>query len=189
MVIDELGPAMLALTDKQRRFVLAYVEFPQATGTALAQMAGYKQKEGSRIWAKTASKMLRDPGIIAAIHEVLSKTYRGRGAAIAQDVMLSIAKDSKHPKQLAAALALADRGGFAAAFEQKVTVEHRDQTSEAILDRIQGLAKRLGPLEVARLLGHPMKEIVDAGEPDQGHAVAGPEGDGGRGGDAGGGGA
>ena len=189
MVIDELGPAMLALTDKQRRFVLAYVEFPQATGTALAQMAGYKQKVGSRIWAKTASKMLRDPGIIAAIHEVLSKTYRGRGAAIAQDVMLSIAKDSKHPKQLAAALALADRGGFAAAFEQKVTVEHRDQTSEAILARIQGLAKRLGPLEVARLLGHPMKEIVDAGKPDQGHAVAGPEGDGGRGGDAGGGGA
>ena len=177
VVINELGPAMLALTEKQRRFVVAYVEFPQATGTDLAAMAGYKQKQGSRIWSKTASKMLRDPGIIAAIHELLSKTYRGRGAAIAQDVMLTIAKDKKHKDQLKAAAMLADRGGFAAMFEQKVTVEHRDQTSEAILNRIQGLAKRLGPLEVARLLGHPMKEIVDGRlNPDQGQGVAGPEG-------------
>jgi hypothetical protein len=184
MVIDELGQAMRALTEKQRRFVLAYCEYPHATGTDLARMAGYAQKEGSRIWSKTASKMLRDPGIIAAIHEVLSKTYRGRGAAIAQDVMLTIAKDRKHPKQLQAALALADRGGFAAAFEQKLTVEHRDQTSEAILGRISLALKRLGLDDPVRLaieqkLGKPMETIdvdPDAGPANQRPALAGPEG-------------
>ena len=179
---QEMGPAMLALTRRQRAFVLAYVAHPQASGTELAKLAGYKQSEGSRVWAGTASKMLRMPAIIAAIHEVISKTYRGRGAAIAQDVMLKIAQDRKHPKQLAAALALADRGGFGAMMESKLTVEHRDLTSDAMIRRIQRLVRQLGPIEAGRILGG---RVIDV-EPDQGRAVAGPEGD--RAGDGAGGG-
>jgi len=155
IVVGDLGPAMLELSEKQRDFVLAYCAFPQASGTDLARMAGYKQSVGSRVWASTASRMLRDPGIIAAIHEVLSKTYRGRGAAIAQDVMLEIAQDQNHPQRLKAAAMLADRGGFAAMLESKVTIEHRDQTSEAMIKRIEMLAKRLG-IDAAKLLGGPV---------------------------------
>jgi phage terminase small subunit len=182
---------MQALTPRQRNFVLAYVHNPQATGTKLCQMAGYSGGQTGTVWRSSASRMLRSPAIIAGINEVLGKTYRGRGAAIAQDVMLAIAQDAKHPQQLKAALALADRGGFGAMSEQRVTVEHRDQTSEAIIARIGGALRRLGlddPLRVAieaKLLGKPMEVIdvePDADAVDQGRAVAGPQGGGAGGG-------
>jgi phage terminase small subunit len=190
--VTEFGPAMLELTQRQRDFVLAYCAFPQASGTDLARMAGYSGGTGSQGWRSQASRLLRAPEIIAAIHECLTKTYRGRGAAIAQDVMLTIAQDKKHKDQLKAAAMLADRGGFAAMMEQKVTVEHRDQTSEAILNRISLALKRLGLDDPVRrqieqkLSGNTLevnaegaspKEIYDGrADPDQGRALAGPEG-------------
>jgi hypothetical protein len=186
--VTELGPAMLELSERQRNFVLAYCAFPQASGQDLARMAGYESncgKDGSQNWRSTASRMLRSPPILAAIHECLTKTYRGRGAAIAQDVMLTIAQDKKHKDQLKAAAMLADRGGFGAFMESKVTIEHRDQTSEALIARITLLARRLG-IEPDRLLGTSMQktetpvivETIDGhAEPaDRGRALAGPEG-------------
>jgi hypothetical protein len=170
--VDELGPAMLELDVRQRKFVLAYCAFPQASGQDLAAMAGYKEGVARQGWRSQASRLLRKPEIIAAIHECLTKTYRGRGAAIAQDVMLTIAQDAKHPKQLQAALALADRGGFAAMLESRLTVEHRDQTSAALIERITMLAKRLG-VDPSKLLGGHLieqKPVVEGrADVDQGN--------------------
>ena len=180
--VTEFGPAMLELTQRQRDFVLAYCAFPQASGTDLARMAGYSGGTGSQGWRSQASRLLRAPEIIAAIHECLTKTYRGRGAAIAQDVMLTIAQDKKHKDQLKAAAMLADRGGFAAMMEQKVTVEHRDQTSEAILNRISLALKRLGLDDPVRrqieqkLSGNTLEVVDGRADPDQGRELAGPEG-------------
>src|SRR5262245_35758601 len=156
LVMDgmELGPAMAALNPRQRDFVLAYVAMPQATGCELARLAGYH--EGKRT---QASRLLRTPSVIAAIHEVLAKTYRGRGAAVAQDVMLTIAMNANHQHQLKAAMALADRGGFGAMSEQKLTVEHRDMTSDMLIKKIQGLARRLG-IDETKVLGAPAVVIA-----------------------------
>ena len=154
------GPAMLALNQRQREFVLAYLEHPTAKGHELVAMAGYTGQRKNR--RETASRFLHAPAIIAAINEVLGKTYRGRGAAVAQDVMLTIAGNPNHPKQLQAALALADRGGFGAVVESRLTVQ--DQTSEALIARITVLAKRLG-INPTRLLGGP---VIDADGSDGG---------------------
>ena|SRR5215471_2077736 len=160
--VDELGPAMLELDERARKFVLAYCAYPQASGTELAKMAGYKQGERSQGWRSQASRLLRRPGIIAAIHECLTKTYRGRGAAIAQDVMLQIAQNPLHPQQLKAALALADRGGFGAMMESKLTVEHKDLTSDALIEKIMRLAKMLGPDVAAAMTRRLGGEVIDA---------------------------
>jgi hypothetical protein len=167
LLID--GPAMAALTQKQRDFVLAYVHCPTASGSDLCRMAGYAPgRVGTATWRAMASRMLRAPAIIAAINEVLGKAYRGRGAAIAQDVMLTIAQNPNHPQQLKAALALADRGGFGAYSEQKVTIEHRDMTSDAMIAKIERLAKFLG-VDAGKLLGG---RVIDGGGASEVGSVA-----------------
>jgi predicted amidohydrolase YtcJ len=102
---------------------------------------------------------LRSEKILKAINEELDKRFR-IDAIIGWRVLVEVARDKDHPKQLQAALALLDRGGFHTLHEQRVRVEHVDMTSEAMVERIRQLAQRLD-MDPAALLGAsvPMKVV------------------------------
>jgi hypothetical protein len=38
---SDLGPAMGALPERQRKFVIGYIEYPTRSGSAIAAAAGY----------------------------------------------------------------------------------------------------------------------------------------------------
>jgi hypothetical protein len=73
--VADLGPAMLKLTPKQRKFVLALFEAPRShgEGTFAAEMAGYQAKSRD-VLGVIASQLKADPKIQAAIAET-SRLY------------------------------------------------------------------------------------------------------------------
>lgn len=160
--MSEWGPAMAGLTDLQRRYVLAMQFEPMGNATQWARMAGYEDngKTGIRV---TAHRLAHDPAITAAIQECAQATLHHVGPMLGVAVMLKIARDSKHPKQLLAAIALANRSGFHETTEHVMHVQHSGMTGEAMIARITELAGELG-MDAARLLGRnaagkPMKVI------------------------------
>jgi hypothetical protein len=162
---ENYGAALLKLRPKQREFVLAFVANPGASHAAVARLAGYSDVgDGAKV---VACRMLQDEKILAALHELLDKSFRS-DAVFARGILLEIAADERHPAaaRLRAAEALLNRRGFAA--EQKIRVEHSDTSSEEMIERIKRLATELN-LPADKLLGgntHAMKliegQVIDA---------------------------
>jgi hypothetical protein len=144
------GPAMSDLTELQRRFVLAMASDPLGNPTQWARDAGYSDKSDA---AKvTGHRLSHDQRIKIAINECARSTLDSVGPMLGIAVMLKIARDNTHPKQLAAAIALANRSGFHETTEHVMHVQHTDRTGAAMIERIKELAGELG-LDAARLLG------------------------------------
>src|SRR5262249_39108346 len=78
--LEALGPAMLALNERQRRFVLEYVNGPSlgyGAATRAARAAGYK--DGAvRV---TACQLLHHPKIQSALHEIGGRRIRAAAFA------------------------------------------------------------------------------------------------------------
>src|SRR5215472_15384220 len=90
--VEDLGPAMLALEPRQRRFVLGYLGDP-SDHSRCAEAAGYSTKsDGHRV---AAHRMIRNPKIIAAIKEQADKTLNSN-AFIAVSALADIAADPEH---------------------------------------------------------------------------------------------
>lgn len=148
--ISEHGPAMRALTEQQRRYVLAQLADPFGNATRWAKAAGYSDTAGG---AKVrAHANAHNPKIEAAVHEVARQYLNANGPLLGIAVAMKIARNPKHPKQLRAAEMLLNRVGMHEMTEHKVTVDHRDQTGAAMVERIKQVAAALG-LDVATLLG------------------------------------
>ena len=147
---ESYGPAMRALTPKQRAFVIQYIENPLMSASTAAKLAGYANV-GSTVRVKTFEN-LRKEKIIRAINEELDKRFR-TSAIVGHAVLIEIALDKDHPKRLQAAEALLSRGCFHVLHEQRVRVEHVDMTSEAMVERITKLAQRLD-MDPVLLLGN-----------------------------------
>jgi phage terminase small subunit len=145
------GPAMAELTEKQRQYVLAMASDPLGTATSWAKAAGYAD-DGSSMVRVTAHRLSHDPRIKTAVYECARSTIDSIGPMLGIAVMLKIARDNTHPKQLAAAIALANRSGFHETTEHVMHVQHTDRTGAAMIERIKELAGELG-LDAARLLG------------------------------------
>lgn len=145
----ELGPKMLALTERQRRFVLELVADPLMSRAEAARLAGYSDiAEGAKV---RAHGLMHDQRIIDALHEQAGKRLWAISmkAAHRVDQML----DSDDDKVvLKAAVAVLDRTGFGAQQNININQTVRDESSKAILGRIEALADRLG-VPVAGLLG------------------------------------
>lgn len=147
---ERFGPAMRALNERQQKFVLYWLNHPKCTAAAAAKAAGYSDDAAS---VKVQGYRLRhDERVIAAIQEVSSQLLRTKGAVLGIGTIMRIAENDKHPDQLAAAKALADRSGFHGTTEHKVKVEHRDETGTAMVERIKKLAGLLG-VDADKLLG------------------------------------
>ena len=147
---EGLGPAMRALDDRRRRFVMAAITYPTAKDWQIAKAAGYSDRSygGLRV---AAHRLFHDEKVLAAIREEAARKLRS-SAFLGAAVLAEIARTKGHPDQLKAATALLNRIGFHEKTEQVVNVNHRDMTGEAMVARIEKLAAALG-LDSGALLG------------------------------------
>lgn len=129
------GVAMRGLTARNRKFVLAMIQQgvnPKACSVAAA-IAGYTPAYGY--------DLMRDDRIIRALREEATKRLAG-AALMGVSVMLQIAQDPTHKDQYRAAKDLAALNGFTA--EQRIVVEHIDQDSKDMIQKIRTMAETLG---------------------------------------------
>lgn len=118
---EELGPAMAALTEKQRAFVRHAIADPLAPRREWALAAGYSDaSDGAKV---TACQLMQNEKVLDALTEETRKRVRF-GGWIGIEGLIDIARLKDHPKRFDACVALADRGGFTAKTEHKLTVEH-----------------------------------------------------------------
>lgn len=146
---------MARLTEKQRNYIKAQASAPFGNPTHWAKLAGYSDKSSA---AKVVAHYLaHDPRIEEAAHEYASHLMHRDGPILAISVMMRIARNDKHPRQLQAAEAIADRIGLHRLSEHKIVVEH--QSTEAMVARIKELAQKLG-MDAEALLGANMKDVT-----------------------------
>jgi hypothetical protein len=156
--ITEFGPAMGALTDRQRAFVLAMIERPGITQTEAARVAGYSDVGDA---AKVRGFYLaHNPAVQAAIREEAGKRLNS-ASLLAANVLVEILGSDDIPakERLKAAGMLLDRTGFAAV--QKIDVTRKDEGGANVLDQIKRLAEKLS-VPVQQLLSKPAAPVVDA---------------------------
>lgn len=152
----DLGPKMLALTDKQRQFVLELVADPMVSRSEAARRAGYS--DASEAAKVSAHRLMHDQRIVEALHEQAGKRLWSLSlkAAHRVDQML----DSEDEKVvLKAAVAVLDRVGFGAQQNININQTVRDESSKAILKRIEALADRLGVPTQALLASNGAEKI------------------------------
>lgn len=154
----ELGPKMLALSEKQRRFVLELVADPLLSRAEAARRAGYSDvADGAKV---RAHGLIHDQRIIDAMHEQAGKRLWALSMKAAHRVDQMLDSDDEKIA-LKAAVAVLDRTGFGAQQNININQTVRDESSKAILGRIEALADRLG-VPVAGLLGQkPAAPVVD----------------------------
>lgn len=155
----EYGPAMAALTEMQRRFVLAMLTIPGCSHSRAAREAGYSDaSEAAKVRGHYCA---HHPGVQAAIREEAGKRLNGM-AVIAANVMMDIMLDEEvSPKdKLKAATAVLDRTGFAAAQTINVNKTTTDRTGKAIMERIAALSQKLG-VDASRLLGPAPAAVIE----------------------------
>lgn len=159
--LEEFGPKMQALNERQRKFVLAYFEHPNYSATALAKEAGYSEgPKGSTQLRVVGHRMMHHTGIIDAINEEAHKRMLASGY-IGVAGVVKIALNEQHRDHLKACLALMDRTGHHATSEHKVTVDdRRPQTRRELLDAVRTVAEELG-LDKATI-GKMVGETIDA---------------------------
>jgi phage terminase small subunit len=143
---SDLGPAMLRLTEKQRRFVLELKLGPVGYGSEVraARAAGYRGNDGSI--KVTAHNVLHNPRVQEALREVGGKLIRAE-AFQSIKTTAAIARDMRHKDCLRANLALMDRS-FPVETHHHVTVERTPEmlivATEEVIERIRQLTAKLG---------------------------------------------
>lgn len=127
---DEFGPAMLALTELQRRFVLEWFAGDCRDAAGAARKAGVSDaSEGCKVYA---SRALRHPKITAAIREVAGREFGALSALAIMGLKRSV-RSGKHRERQAAADSILDRSGFGRTSVQDIRVEQVDRRSTAEL--------------------------------------------------------
>lgn len=141
----EFGPAMSALTDLQRQFVIEYCDHPELSLHALAQRAGYAAgAPGSTQLRVVGSNNMHNEKVLEAINEEASKRLRS-GGLVGVTGLMKMALNETHKDHFRACQALADRTGFHAMSEHKVTVDDkRPQTKQELIDAVRKVAAEAG---------------------------------------------
>jgi phage terminase small subunit len=156
----DYGPAMQALTEKRRKFVIAMVTIPGCSFTRAAKEAGYSDSADA---AKVRGhECAHSPGVQAAIREEAGKRLSAL-SVVAANVMMDIMLDdgSSQKDKLKAAMAVLDRTGFAAAQNINVNKTVTDNSGKAVMERIERAAAALG-VDPGQLLGLAPMKVVNA---------------------------
>lgn len=140
----EFGPAMAALNERQRVFVVALVE-TGSDATAACRAAGYGTGESSDNYLRVqAHRLMHDDRVQAAVTEYARKNINlaaTRASKWLNDVWQDKGFDPK--ERVKVALALMDRGQLHARSEHTVNIK-RDLTPEEIAARVRIAAEVLG---------------------------------------------
>jgi len=156
-----LGPAMRALTQKQRQFVYALLETGTNDHTQAARLAGYKADNMASLRV-SAYQTAHNPKVQAALHEEAEKRL-GAAKIMAVSELVRIAESGVDERtRLKAISMLLNRAGLHEKTEHKVTVEHEEGSGD-LLARITYLAGALG-VDASRLIGSatPLKALPPA---------------------------
>jgi hypothetical protein len=145
------GPAMSALTEPQRAFVICMCQ----TGM-MPDMAHKAAAAAGFLGANAGYRMMRNTNVLLALKEEAGKRVLG-AALVGVGTILAIATDPTSKDQFKAAKYLAEMNGFTV--EQKIVVEHVKKTEAALVDEIRAKAARLG-IDPSSLLAQA--GIIDA---------------------------
>ncbi len=132
---------MRKLTDRQRKFVAAYVELGgHQTNSALA--AGYSKRRA----AVAGSTLVRNPRVLAAIREEAERHF-GAGVALSTAVLIELARDKEVPPETRrkAANDILNRSGWILAERREVTIND-NRTTEELLAEWRQLQAEMGGL-------------------------------------------
>lgn len=154
--VEDLGPAMLACTPTQRRFVIGWIKSGGKNAARVARAAGYSDHlEAAKVQAHRA---LHSPRVQRALHEEAGRRLDGV-AALAVAVLETNLRSSDPKARQAAADSILDRTGYARRTEQAVQVEHK--TERRSYDQLLAAVKeKLGQHKIGAL---PAPEVsVDA---------------------------
>lgn len=157
----DYGPAMAALTEKQRGFVLAMLTIPGCSHAQAAREAGYSDTaDGAK---SRGYYCAHNPAVQAAIREEAGKRLNSL-SLVAANVMMEVMLDPEgDPRnKTKAAMAVLDRTGFAAAQNINVNKTVTDNSGAALMERIQKAAAVLG-VEPAQLLGLAPLKVISHG--------------------------
>ena len=157
-VEPHMGPAMQALTENQRAFVVAMLETGARDATRCATIAGFGNTEGAR-W-QAGHRLSHNPKVLAAIREEADKRLRS-GAILGASVLVEIASNPLHKDQFKAGVELLNRSGLLVETQHRVIVEDDRRDSKEIEAAIIALAKRLG-VDPVKLLGVRSEAAVKA---------------------------
>jgi hypothetical protein len=160
MIDDEdFGPAMSALNDKQRGFVLALIEFPGISNAEAARRGGYSDvADGAKVRGHYTA---HNPAVQAALREEAGKRLNSTSLTAAGVLLQLLTDEAVEPKdRIKAAGMLLDRSGFGAAQTINVNKTVTDRSGKAVLARLQELAVKHG-IDPMKLLDGP-GEAVEA---------------------------
>jgi hypothetical protein len=169
---ESLGPAMRALTLKQRRFVMELRFGPAGYGSEIraARAAGYGTPTSSDLSMRFLThQALHSPRVQAALREVGGKIIRAEAFVSIRNVS-KIASDLDHRDCLKANLALMDRGGFSVETHYTITVEHKTDYTQQALEELATF-RRLGVerVRLEEIFGrdglYHLEQQLDAAEP------------------------
>lgn len=150
----KVGPAMARLNARQQAFVMAMVTLPTVNHKACARAAGYSGDEN--VLAVTAHRLAHDEKIQAAIQEEAKRRIKA-SALIAATHLENIMSNPAHKDQLKAIGMVLNRAGLHEATEHTININD-GQTDEALMDRIERLAERLG-IDPEKLLGRGARPV------------------------------
>lgn len=154
---EGLGPAMLALTLAQRRFVMAMVTIG-GTQKSCYVAAGYSNTSDSSA-CTSATQLAGKPKIQAAMLEVGIGLLGAARIPAAKFLIDTIKNESVEMKdRLKATEMIMNRTGMHATSEHKVAVTHKDESSDELVKQITLMAKSLG-VNPSKLLGGKTIEV------------------------------
>lgn len=139
----EFGPAMSALSERQRNFVLAMIEVPGCSHAEAARRAGYSDiAEGAKVRGHYCA---HNPAVQEAMREEAGKRLQASSLLAAGILMKMLTDDGIEPKdRIKAAGMLLDRSGFGAAQTINVNKTVTDRSGTAVMARLKELARKHG---------------------------------------------
>ena len=145
--MDDLGPAMKALTELQRAFCMEYAASPTGNASEAARRAGYS----STNMAGAAHNLIHNPKIQAGIKELVVGGFAAELPKVAE-TLKDIAFNPQHRDQVKAIGMVLQRGGLPEISERTLNVNVTISNAEKIAE-IRQLAEEM-EMDAEKLLGN-----------------------------------
>jgi phage terminase small subunit len=155
----DIGPAMEAISPKQRKFVRAMLQLGSSNYTEAARLAGYSTKSESSIRVQ-GHILAHDSRVLAAIQEEARKRL-GAGLIMASSILIGIAEgkyEAKASDRLKAIDMIMSRQGMPAVTQHLVT-DGRAQSDTDLMADLDKKMRAVG-MKLSEIMGGP--KVINA---------------------------